>query len=389
MRTFILAATVIAGVLCVIFPTRPAAAQCCGEPTAAAGLVVSAIGASSAAVTGAISTNTLLQLTATKLLLEMHAAELGGKITAMGGVHAAIADSVNTTNFTMRLEDDRLRAMEAHQFSATACQAVSGRRTSTRVVTSLQSSAIGASIAGAAGVQHGQGTTPAGLPGVSERFNDHVTNYCVPGDPVCGNQPGARPGRDRAPAASLLAPRTLATAADRKAADDVIANLVQPVPPPPLPAQFVAGTTEGKRAFVERGKAETRLALARDALNGLKQRREPKVAPAWYSSVGQEIGLSAPSEGVSLADQEWMLNVGRFQTASYLSSIEKLKPNKLALEGVMLDIQSLNQQWRTNELLEQVVALLATMVAAPASDQLEKLAANPSIVGASTPTVGQ
>lgn len=234
---------------------------------------------------------------------------LRGAITGLG----LIAEAKSNQDTQRRIQDDRVAAIKAHQFSTPLCQAATGADIGIALAQASVADQILASQANArrtGGYRRPESSKAPVLAG-TVAFQERRALFCDPADPACDGTVGKRPEGDRMPGAVLAVGR-LETADDRTQAAWLVNNLTMPLPVPALTERQLA-QPDGPELYLRRGGWETQNNLGKDLTTDiLLSRRTPKANAKYFNTLAAEAGLPQSPGDVSEEDMDRMRYRDRF-----------------------------------------------------------------------------
>ena len=237
-----------AGIALAVLVANPTAAraQCCGCSTAP---YVSLVGASTttavnAFTAAAITAQTAALIVALQGVAAQISANVRGTITGFGSVIEPL-DSHQTER---HIQDDRVRAMRAYQFSTPLCQAAA---TGAIAAAAASTSAVQMATNSVANAHRTSGTSTPLVAAGQARAERTPLACDAQTDPVCNGQSGTYPNADRAPGQVLATPG-FHSADQETIAAWVANNLTEVAPNPPLTRQQV-NAPGGNEAYMRRG----------------------------------------------------------------------------------------------------------------------------------------
>lgn len=361
-RLLQLAGLALAG-LAIASPEQ-ASAQMCAPPHSAeiAGkLATAAINANTTAVVLMTTESAIARET---LALQGFASQVSGNlrgaITAGVGL---IAEAKSNQDTQRRVQDDRVAAIKAHQFSTPLCQAATGADIGIAIAQASVADQILVSRANAhrtGGYRRLEASKTSALAGTAA-FQERRALFCDPSDPACDGTVGKRPEGDRMPGA-ILAVGRLETADDRTQAAWLVNNLTMPLPVPALTERQLA-QPGGSELYLRRGGWETQVNLGKDlTADILLSRRTPKAHAGYFNSLSAEAGLPQSRGDVSEEDMDRMRYRDRFSD-KFTSRVASLDDQTVLLrEWAMLRAEDNAQAYRQNNLLEQTLLLNSSIL---------------------------
>jgi hypothetical protein len=292
--------------------------------------------------------------------------DLQGQITAFG----MLLEGKDSHDTQRLIQQDRLQAMAAGQFSQVSCE------TATGATLAVAANAYGA--ADRALVSLGNMQRRAGIGGkvpVTKAGSDYVqkridAGFCNGADPSC-TTPGKYPDFDRAPDVTLSKSR-LETADDEKIAKVLAKNLTQPIPVPALSRDQFTGS-DGRELYAARSGYDTKQALADDTTTDLVvTRRRKTIDPTYYNKMAAAAGLPPASGNISQIDLDQMRFHDRFN-GTFASNLKHLDQVAVTVDVAALIGDEAAEEARTHSLLERRAELLAAMLSVLAESQIAAL----------------
>ncbi|MBI3446468.1 MAG: hypothetical protein HY055_14195 [Magnetospirillum sp.] len=355
----------IVALLTFIAATEQASAQMYCDPWPAADIAgKAATAAITANTTAVVLMTTESAIARDTLALQGFASQVSGNlrgaITAGVGL---IAEAKSNQDTQRRVQDDRVAAIKAHQFSTPLCQAATGADIGVALAQASMADQILVSQANArrTGGYRRPESSKAPIQAGTAAFQERRALFCDPNDPACDGMVGKRPEGDRMPGAVLAIGR-LENADDRAQAAWVANNLTMPLPVPALTERQLA-QPGGSELYLRRGGWETQVNLGKDlTADILVSRRTPKAHAGYFNSLSAEAGLPQSRGDVSEEDMDRMRYRDRFSD-KFTSRVASLDdPTVLAREWLILRAEDNAQAYRWNNLLEQTLLLNSSIL---------------------------